>query len=151
MKESELKVFVEGARAFFEKSTGEAAEPGVAYIKKEEEQILSEFTGVIGFSGAREGGVYVTAPAPMLAELTTIFTGLAVPEVSHIRDMVGELANHIAGFATNAFGPNFEISVPIVIEGEPRKIELPVRIPTFVIPLIWRGHRSYIVVGIAER
>ena len=151
MNESELKIFVQGARTFFEKSTDEAAEIGVAYIKKDGEDILSEFTGVIGFSGEREGGVYVTAPTLMLAELTTIFTGLKTPKVSHLRDMVGELANHIAGFVTTAFGPGFHISVPIVVEGELRNIELPVRIPTFVIPLIWRGHRAYVVVGIADK
>ena len=151
MNETELVVFANAAREFFAKSTGVAAELGVAYLKKTDERILSEFTGVVAFSGEREGGVYVTAPAAMLAELTTIFTGLENPEISHIRDMVGELANHIAGFATNAFGPNLEISVPIVIEGAPLNIELPVRIPVFVVPIHWHGHRSHIVVGIADK
>ena len=38
------------------------------------------------------------------------------------------------------------ISVPVVLEGKPKDIKLPDDIQSFVIPMKWRDHQSYLVI-----
>ena len=47
-------------------------------------------------------------------------------------DLVGEVANTIAGNARSEFGEEFEISVPIVLRGAPDEILLPRKDRSFV-------------------
>jgi chemotaxis protein CheX len=61
-------------------------------------------------------------------------------------DLVGEIANTISGNVREAYGSDFLISVPVIIEGKKREIALPGNVPTFVIPLMWRHHKLYLVV-----
>ncbi|MFZ5628708.1 MAG: chemotaxis protein CheX [Spirochaetota bacterium] len=149
MQESELKHFVEGTLHYFKEATGEAAKLGLPYIKKPEDEIFGDFTGIIGISGTRRGGIYATCGAPLLAELAKVVSGLENPEPAILSDMAGEIANTIAGNATRAFGKGFDISVPIVLQGAPRELTMKVEPPCYVIPAEWRGHKLYIVVGIS--
>ena len=63
-----------------------------------------------------------------------------------IKDLVGEIANTISGNVRQAYGSDFMISVPVVIEGQAKDIKLPEDIKSFVIPLTWHNHKSYLVV-----
>lgn len=149
MQEHELKHFVESTLNYFTKATGEAAKLGMPYVKKPDEDIYDEFTGIIGISGDRKGGIYVTCGTNLLIDLAKIVTGLKEGiEPAMIRDMAGEVANTISGNASKSFGRGFHISVPIILEGKPKSVNLQIEPPSYVIPAEWHGHKLYLVVGI---
>jgi len=147
MKESELKVFVEGTMSYFEQVCGSQPEIGVPYPKNAE-FVLSDYTGAIGISGARKGCIYITADRGMLQSLVSQVDPSTAPGEDAVLDMVGEVANNIAGNAQSAFGAGFMISVPLIITGKPTGLELPLRIPVFIIPFSWQGGKASLVVGI---
>ena len=148
MEQKELQIFIEGSIRYFEQISGTAATMGVPFIKKEDQTVILEYTGAIGISGSRRGGIYITATKEMLTELAKIVMETENVSDEEIRDIAGELANTISGNASESFGSDFMISVPIIIEGLPRDISLKLRTPVFVIPITWQKHRSFLVVGI---
>src|SRR6185436_20051190 len=137
MSDEEIKVFIDGVVRYFEKVTGEPAKVDPPYLKGEDSVTL-DFTGVIGISGRHRGAVYFTSGAEQLTELLRRFA-------DH-EDLVGEVANTIAGNARRYFGSEFLISVPIVLFGRPDKISFPRHLKSFVIPITWRRHRSYLII-----
>ncbi|MBV6492991.1 MAG: hypothetical protein LDLANPLL_00998 [Turneriella sp.] len=151
MKEAELKHFVESTLMYFAQTTGEKAELGLPYVKKENEEVLLEYTGIIGITGDRKGGIYITCDRVLLRELVQIVMGDLNIDDNAIKDMVGEIANTISGNATRAFGRNFNISVPMLLEGPAKGLNLPIYAPSFVIPATWRKHKFYIVVGVSDK
>ena len=97
------------------------------------------------------GGIYVTCGLPFLIDLIPKVIGTSDNSPAMIKDMVGELANTISGNATKAFGKNFNISVPIILEGVPKSLTLPIDTPTYVIPVQWQSHKLFLVVGISNK
>ncbi|MCS6972133.1 MAG: chemotaxis protein CheX [Turneriella sp.] len=150
MKESELKHFVDSTLQYFQNATGEAATLGVPYIKKSDEDVYCDFTGIIGISGSRRGAIYVCCPRPLLEQLAAKVTGLAQVADDAVRDMAGELANTIAGNATRAFDRNFQISVPVIVEGKPKSISLKLESPVYVLPAQWKNNKFAVIVGISD-
>jgi chemotaxis protein CheX len=147
MKESELKVFVNGVTNFFNKLGPEQVKVGVPSVK-EGNQFISEITGVIGLTGKRRGGIFITCGNSMVDEVILLYSGMEDKSAEARKDMIGEIANTISGNASDAFGTDFQISVPIVITGKPDGVDMPTRVPTFVIPLHWKSYKAYLVVGV---
>lgn len=150
MKDAELKHFVESVLAYFTSGTKIAATVAVPYMKDPKKDELSEYTGIIGFTGKRRGGIYVTCTTDFLKDLVKAILNMTAPAPDILKDMAGELANTIAGNVTEAFGNEFEISVPVVIEGMPKSINLPTAIPTYVIPINWQQHKIFLHVGMSS-
>lgn len=146
MTDKELQVFLEGTVNYFLEVSGTPAVMGVPYIKETNEEVSLDLTGAIGISGNKKGVIYITCPSAMVKDLVGIILGDKNPDSGSLCDMTGEIANTIAGNARQVFGANFMISVPIIIEGKP--VHLKVAAPTFVIPITWRSHKSFLVVGI---
>jgi chemotaxis protein CheX len=144
MTDEEIGVFVDGARRYFERVSRDPAEVETPYLKGEDSVTL-DFTGVIGISGRHRGAVYYTASAELL---TALLRALGEPDVgfANQEDLVGEVANTIAGNARQFFGSEFLISVPVVLWGRPEKISFPRHLKSFVIPILWRGFRSYLLI-----
>lgn len=147
MQENELKIFINSTMGYFENFSPEKPEIGVPYPKKSD-ALLLEYTGAIGISGARKGCIYITATTDFLSELIQLMPGAPKADEAARLDMIGELANTVSGNAQNAFGAEFVISVPMVVTGTAANIHLPLELPTFVIPFTWKGHRSFLVVGL---
>ena len=108
---------------------------------------LLDYTALVRIRGEYEGCVYLSAPAPMLADLLAVH---GEPEVSErtLLDMCRELSNVLSGNASEAFGGNWRISVPLtVVPGDGGPPPLPPS--AFVMPLVWHGARSHLVVGLA--
>ena len=145
MKESDLHFFIDSTVNYFQEVTNEKAVTGRPYIKDEAPVVL-EYTGIIGISGKRKGSVYITAPRNMLSEIAHIILGIEDVGREDIKDLVGEIANIISGNVRQAYGSDFMISVPVVIEGKAKDIRLPDNIQSFVIPLTWREYKSFLVV-----
>jgi chemotaxis protein CheX len=144
--ETEIRFFIDVVTSYFGQISGEPAAMGIPYVKKAEPVVL-EYTGLIGISGPRKGAVYFTAGPGLLAELTRVILEAEADEQT-LLDMVGELTNTIAGNARRSFGPDFLISVPMVLKGKPDDILLRLTPPVFVIPLNWRREKAFLVVGL---
>jgi chemotaxis protein CheX len=147
MKEAELKTFVEGVVRYFSTVTATPATVGIPYVKSANHPI-EEVTGIIGLTGNRRGGIFITCPRKMISEIVTEYLGVADPDLTAIKDLAGELANTVAGNASLAFGSDFQISVPVVLVGKPEQMDLPASVPTFIIPIEWKSYKAYLAVGV---
>ena len=145
MNETDLHFFIDSTLNYFEEVTDEKAFAGIPFIKANESIVL-EYTGIIGISGKRKGSVYFTAAGPMLTNLAKIILNLKAVGDVEIKDLVGEIANIISGNVRQAYGSDFMISVPVVVEGITKDIKLPDNIQSFVVPLTWRDFKAYLVV-----
>ncbi len=110
---------------------------------------MLDFSAAIGISGPRRGCVYYTAPRAMARQLAE---DLGEPDTSDAlcADLVGEVANTISGNACEELGASFLISVPVVLVGRPEAVRFPEGVPTFLIPVFWRGHKSLLVICLEE-
>jgi len=145
MNETDLHFFIDSTINYFEEVTNEKATAGIPYIKDEEPVVL-EYTGIIGISGKRKGSVYVTTSDEMLNDIAKTILGLEDIGKEDIKDLVGEIANTISGNVRQAYGSDFMISVPVVVEGKAKDIKLPDNIQSFVIPITWKDYKTYLVV-----
>lgn len=144
MTDEEIRVFIDGAVRYFDRASGQVATVETPYLKGDE-SISLEFTGVIGISGRHRGAVYYTAGSEMLGELLAAL-GEHEATSHHLGDLVGEMANTIAGNARRYYGQDFLISVPVVLRGRPEEISFPRRLKSFVVPIEWRGFRSFLII-----
>lgn len=145
MNETDLHFFIDSTMNYFEEVTNEKASAGIPYIKDEEPVVL-EYTGIIGISGKRKGSVYITTNEAMLKEIAHIILGLDDIQGDDVKDLVGEIANTISGNVRQAYGSDFMISVPVVVEGKAKDIKMPDNMQSFVVPLTWKEHKSFLVV-----
>ena len=136
MEEQELRVFIDIVSQYFERQTGRLPEIGSPYLGEANALPIYDFTGVIGISGERQGCVYFTAHRDLLRQLL-LHVGEADVSDNNLCDLVGEIANTISGNARRHFGPNFMISVPVVVAGNARVIQVPKDIKAYILPLKW--------------
>jgi chemotaxis protein CheX len=149
MDENDLNVLVEGTIRYFGSSVDRAAAVGTPYLLTERGQALvSDYTGLIGVSGARRGCIYFTAPSAMLRHIL-LSHGETEIDGNYMADVVGEVANIISGNARRVFGHDFAISVPDVFSGRPAAGKLRLGERSFVIPINWRQYRAALVVSLA--
>lgn len=107
---------------------------------------LLDYTSLIEIHGQYRGCIYLTSPGAMLKEVLAI-NGEPMDTPAHLKDMCQELSNVLSGNASKAFGGNWQISVPRSLTlPEVQGLDLPES--TFVMPIIWRGQRSLLVVGL---
>ncbi|AUX62051.1 chemotaxis protein CheX [Simonsiella muelleri] len=150
MKEEKLQVFLEGVQKYFEQMMDpEELTVGTPYLVENSVPSAKDFTGVIAISGKSKGIVYFTAPKELLERLLVLMGEKDISEAFMI-DLVGEVANTIAGNARSEFGEEFEISVPIVLRGAPDEIMLPRKDRSFVIPIAWKSRSAAIVVSLRK-
>ena len=145
MNEADLHFFIDSIVNYFKEVSKEKAITGIPYIKGDKHVAL-EYTAIIGISGKRKGSIYFTANAEMLKKLAYIIIGLQEVSTLEIKDLIGEIANTISGNVRQAYGSDFMISVPVVIDGDLRDIKFPNKIRSFVIPVNWKNFQSFLVV-----
>ena len=140
-----VKIFIRCVRRYFNRTTGSdqiTIEP--PFLMAEESDVILSYSGIIGVSGDHKGMVIVSCATHMLDELLQ-HIGEPEPSVELRQDMVGEMANTIAGNLREDFGSNFLISVPLVIRGKVG-IQFPKSTKNLVIPLRWKELTSYVIV-----
>ena len=142
-----IEVFINSLSHFYRQIGADEVELGVPFLLDSSEPIVSDFTGIIGISGKRKGCVYYTCPKALLSYIL-ISMGEQDINSGHLCDVAGEIANTIAGNARQAFGSDFMISVPVVVQGAPERIHLPEDIRCVVIPTKWKFYQSNIVVAL---
>lgn len=147
MTESELKAFIRVITDYFQSITGVSASMGMPFIKGEQAEVF-DYTGVIGVSGARRGGIYYTAGEELLRDFGRHILGDEELGDEYLFDLVGEMTNTIAGNMRETFGTAFLVSVPIVVRGKIDTIHMRLKPPVFIIPIEWQGHRSHLAIGL---
>lgn len=144
--ENDARVFVDAVTNYFAHLTGEAAEIRAAYLAN---SVLPRFdyTGLIAFSGQFRGSVYFSASSMMAARLL-----LAMRESdtgkNNLLDIVGEVANTIAGNARKHYGAGLEISTPLTIFGHTDQIKSAIRARPYAIELQWQLCEAVVVVDL---
>lgn len=107
---------------------------------------LLDYTSLIEIHGEYHGCIYLTSPIAMLKDVLAI-NGEQQDTPEHLKDMCQEFSNVLSGNASKAFGGNWRISVPRTLTmAEVRSLDLPES--TFVMPILWRGQRSLLVVAL---
>lgn len=149
MIEEEINVFIERILEYFHTYDAELA-PTIQtphLIDGVDKHVL-EYTGVIGITGRNEGTVMFTAPPSMLIMLLARYgeTGSGTSEL--MLDLVGEIANTIAGNAREAFGSKFQLAPPVVLRGPIRDLVLAKGLQSYCIPIEWRQRRAYLIVSL---
>ncbi len=145
MKDTDLHFFIDSTLNYFKEISNEEAVTGIPYLKEDEPVVLN-YTGIIGISGKRKGSIYITTTGEMLKTLAKIILHLDDIGEGDIKDLVGEIANTISGNVRQAYGSDFMISVPVIVEGKAKDIKMPDDVQSFVIPISWQEHQFFLVV-----
>ena len=149
MNEDFINVFVSGLTRYLDHLPNVEAEVGTPYLLEGNNTVSYDITGIIGVTGKVKGCVYFTAPHIFLSHL------LMIQEIQNLSrenllDLAGEIANTISGNARSSFGEEFEISVPVVVEGKPKDIYLVETDRSFAIPITWRSYTPLLVVSVKD-
>ncbi|MDR1903399.1 MAG: chemotaxis protein CheX [Treponema sp.] len=147
MTEAELKTLIRVVTDYFYSISNDPARMGLPYIKRGDDSTF-EYTGIIGISGSRRGGVYYTAGKDLLREFGRCILGEGDLDEDSLVDLAGEMTNTIAGNMREIFGSSFLISVPIVMKGGVNNISMRLKPPVFIIPIEWKGYPSHLAVGL---
>ena len=147
--EGTCQYFIDSTINYFTHSTKVNPTSGIPYLKKPEELVLKEYTGMIAVSGDHKGYVYISGDEVMFEDLWKMFTGTEANQ-DDVLDMAGEVSNVIAGNVRKELGKNFMISIPMVFKGKPNLLKLPSDIPIYVIPIQWKSYEAFVVVGVSE-
>ncbi|WP_096084748.1 chemotaxis protein CheX [Agaribacterium haliotis] len=145
MSEDTLKIFINGVLNYFQHTSDKDVKVGAPYLVENRDPTCFDYTGIIGVSGPYKGTVYFTAPKILLTHLL-LSLGEQDTSNENIMDIVGEVANTISGNARSEFGQEFMISVPVMIEGDGSKIQLPEQLRSYVIPIYWKAYSAAVVI-----
>ncbi len=147
MEENDIRVFIDSTTHYFNHVTNVPAEVQAPYLVEYHSPLVYDFTGMIGIAGNRRGTVYFTARKPMVHHLLML-QGENDMSSENCCDIVGEIANTLSGNARRVLGKDFMISVPIVFDGSPQRLQLSRNCRSYVIPIQWRNHRAALTVSL---
>ena len=147
MNEEFVSVFVNGIMRYLNHINDLDANVGTPFLMPTDSPTYYDVTGIIGISGDQKGCVYFTAPRAFLSHLLVLQRIIDLSD-TNLLDLSGEIANTIAGNARSDFGVNFLVSVPIVVEGQPKTMHLPQNTRSFAIPISWRKYTPLLVVSL---
>lgn len=143
MKADRLQVFIDSVTNFFKQINTNEALVDTPYINSNEQSVAYDFSGIISITGPLEGSVYVSSETPMLRNILHTM-GEPDNSIHLLKDLVGEIANTIAGNARREFGSEFIISPPLVVDGAPSSTYLPKDKRAYIIPVSWDKYKTII-------
>lgn len=143
--EKNFQVFIDSVANYFNQLHDDEIVIDTPFLQENHVPVLSDYTGVIGITGNNKGVVYFTAPLALLNQILTTMKESDQSE-ENLVDLVGEVANTIAGNARTEFGDEFNISVPIVFKGSPETMMFPKDKHSFIIPISWKHNKAAIVI-----
>jgi chemotaxis protein CheX len=149
MPEENIQIFIDGVIRYFNHTPEKEVHVGTPYLAEKESPTAMDMTGLIGVSGPNKGCVYFSAPRVFLKHLL-LSLGENDTSEANLIDMVGEVANTIAGNARSSLGKDFMISVPVVIEGQPSSIHLPKNSRAYIIPINWKSYTAAVAICLEE-
>ena len=153
-----IDVFIDGLIRYFENldealKVGdegfENIEIGTPYLLQSTKRLGLDYTGMINLSGDYKGSVFVSAPNALLKRILLCY-GEAEFSVELMRDLIGEVANTLAGNARRHLGSNFHISVPTVIKGALNTKKLDLNQRCYLLPFRWRGNKAELILSVQK-
>lgn len=148
LQETELKLFVETVRRYFQVVTKEEPQITSAFLATGDIDAW-DFNGIVSFSGSYNGHVMVSMPQQLLRELL-LLQGETDLSDGNLLDAVGEIANTLGGNARKSLGPALNISVPMKLLGA-SGIRARVRKHPYVITLRWNRQPALVCVDMERR
>ncbi|HEV2676253.1 MAG TPA: chemotaxis protein CheX [Aliidongia sp.] len=85
----------------------------------------SSVSGCVTLKGSWYGGIVVTLPVSLGASITRTALALDDPQPEDVCDVVGELANMMAGRLKHQLPPDTQISLPMVATGDHFHLSIP--------------------------
>ena len=148
MKTNDLQIFVDGATGFFDTNLGKGEiQVGAPCLQTPWDSVFYEYTGVINIFGDKVGRVYFSSPMELISRLLETMGEKNIDD-DLIADVVGEIANSIAGNAREYYGSGFCLSVPTVLKEGDVDFQAVKSCESYVIPLNWKGSRSNVAVWV---
>lgn len=148
LNESELKLFVDSVRRYFQVTTSQEPQITSAFLGTGEVS-GHEYNGIVTFSGSYNGHVIVSMPPKLLRELLLLQRETDLSD-GNLLDAVGEIANTLGGNARKALGSGLQISVPVKLQGS-TGIKARVRKHPYVITLRWNHQPALVCVDMERR
>ena len=146
LRADDIRVFADAAGAFFEQSTRRRAMVRTAYLLESPDPVVwDDYQGLIELDGRWRGSVGFSAPRGLLSHLLLVMGERDYSEASH-RDIVGEIANQMSGYARRHFGEGMEISPPRVIARGRDRVSASGEAVPFAIPMRWENYQAHLVV-----
>lgn len=148
MKVQDLQIFINGATDFFDANLGKGEiTVGAPCLQTPWDSVFYEYTGMINIFGNKVGRVYFSSPLDLLGHLLETMGEKNIDD-DLIVDVVGEIANSIAGNAREYYGSGFCLSVPTVLKEGDVDFRAVKDCESYVIPLDWKGTRSNVAVWV---
>ena len=146
LKAEDIKIFSDAAGSFFEQTTKKRASVRTAYLLESRDAVVwDDYQGLIELDGKYRGSVAFSAPRGLLSHVLLLMGERDYSDASH-RDIVGEIANQMSGYARRHFGEAMEISPPRVLTERPGGAAIGDDGTPFVIPLAWERYEAHLVV-----
>lgn len=146
MKTDDLQIFIDGATDFFDINLGKGKiQVGKPSLQKSANSTFYEYTGVINIFGDKVGRIYFSSPMSLITHLLEAMGEKNIDD-DLIADVVGEIANSIAGNAREHYGSGFCLSIPTVLKEGEVDAQVIQAFESYVIPLNWNGSRSSVAV-----
>ncbi len=143
LHETELKLFVDSVRRYFQVITRQEPQITSAFLGTGDVDGW-DFNGIVTFSGSYNGHVIVSMPPQLLRELLLLQGETDLSE-SNLLDAVGEIANTLGGNARKTLGAGLQISVPMKLHGS-SGVRARVRKHPYVITLRWNHQPAMVCV-----
>lgn len=96
---------------------------------KKNDKMFGDITAIIGLAGSGSGSVMISFPMELARIIVAKMLGCESSSLSKldVKDGIGEIVNMVAGAAKSSFGDTkykFNISLPMVVEGEAQSVEI---------------------------
>lgn len=147
LQTSELKLFVDSVRRYFEVVTRQEPQITSAFLGTGDVD-GHDYNGIVSFSGSYNGSVMVSMPRQLLRELL-LLQGETDLSDGNLLDAVGEIANTLGGNARKSLGAGLEISVPVKLQGA-SGVRARVRKHPYVITLRWNRQPALVCVDMEK-
>ena len=148
LHESELKLFVDSVRRYFQVLTRQEPQITSAFLGTGDVQ-GHDYNGIVSFSGSYNGSVMVSMPPQLLRELL-LLQGETDMSDGNLLDAVGEIANTLGGNARNTLGAGLQISVPLKLHGG-SGVRSRVRKHPYIITLRWNHQPALVCVDMEKK
>ena len=148
LHESELTLFVESVRRYFQVVTRQEPQITSAFLGTGDVEGY-DYNGIVSFSGSYNGSVMVSMPPQLLRELL-LLQGETDLSQGNLLDAVGEIANTLGGNARKTLGAGLAISVPVKLHGA-SGVHARVRKHPYVITLRWNRQPAMVCVDMEKR
>jgi chemotaxis protein CheX len=148
LQTSELKLFVDSVRRYFEVVTRQEPQITSAFLGTGDVD-GHDYNGIVSFSGSYNGSVMVSMPRQLLRELL-LLQGETDLSDGNLLDAVGEIANTLGGNARKTLGAGLNISVPMKLHGG-SGVRARVRKHPYVITLRWNHQPAMVCVDMEKK